>query len=108
MNRLEQLMSLYSESPNDAFLQFAIAKEHEKNGNEQEALHWYLQLKNVQSHYVGLYYHLGKLYERLQDIPMAVATYRTGIEIAKEVKDHHALSELNGARLQIDDEDDWG
>ncbi len=107
MDRLSQLMNLYSQSPNDAFLQFAIAKEHEKNGQEKEALNWYLQLRQAQPNYVGLYYHLGKLYERLQDLPKAVETYRAGIVVAKEVNDRHALGELNGARLQVDDEDDW-
>jgi len=107
MNRLEQLMNLHSESPGDAFLLFAIAKEHEKTGQDEEALSWYLRLKSAHLSYVGLYYHLGKLYERLQDLTSAITTYREGMKIARAAKDQHALGELNGARLQIDEEEDW-
>lgn len=107
MNRLEQLMNLYSEAPGDAFLLFAIAKEHEKTGQEAEALQWFLRLKAAHPSYVGMYYHLGKLYERLQDQSAAIATYREGMKIARAAKDQHALGELNGARLQIDEEEDW-
>lgn len=105
MNRLEMLLQLHRENPADAFTMFALAKEYEKGGNAQEALSTYLQLRDTQPDYVGLYYHLGKLQEKLQDPGAAIITYRSGMEYAKKAGDMHAFGELNGARMQIDDDD---
>ena len=52
--------------------------------------------------YVGLYYHLGKLLERLERIEEAVSVYRDGIGIATRLKDLHARSELQSALLEAE------
>jgi len=56
-------MTFLEASPDDSFLLFAIAKEHEKAGATDEALEYYLKLTATDPDYVGTYYHLGKLYE---------------------------------------------
>jgi tetratricopeptide (TPR) repeat protein len=105
MNRLEMLLELRKEQPNDAFMLFALAKEYEKGGDADQALSYYLELLSVNPGYVGLYYHLGKLYEQKNTPEKAIATYRSGMEVAKKAGDMHAWAELNGARMQIDEED---
>lgn len=102
-NRLEQLQNLLSESPSDDFLHFAIAKEYEKLKDNEQALHYYQKLIALNPDYVGVYYHLGKLYERQEAFEKALSTYKTGMEVAKKVGDQHALSELAGARLGIEE-----
>ena len=106
MNRLEMLLQLHQENPGDAFTIFALAKEYEKGGDANQALSMYLLLKETHPGYVGLYYHLGKLQEKLQSPESAIETYRSGMEYAKKAGDMHAFGELNGARMQIDDDDD--
>jgi len=106
-NRLEQLLQLLKESPQDDFLTFAIAKEHEKHGREQEALQWYLRLREQSPDYVGTYYHLGKWYERQGQAPEAFATYKEGMAVAQKAGDQHALSELAGAKLALGEEEDF-
>lgn len=105
MNRLEMLQQLHRENPGDAFTMFALAKEFEKGNDPTQALSMYLLLKEAHPEYVGLYYHLGKLQEKLQDPDGAIKTYRSGMEYAKKAGDMHAFGELNGARMQIDDDD---
>ncbi len=101
--RLQQLTQLLESAPNDAFVLFAVAKEHEGLHNDAEALAFYLRLLETDPGYVGLYYHLGKLYEKQQTFDQAIQTYKQGIEISKKAGDRHAMSELNGALLNLED-----
>lgn len=105
--RLSQLLSFYKDSPNDAFILFALAKEYEGLGQNDLALKHYLELKEKQENYVGLYYHLGKLYEVFNQEKTAWDIYSKGIEIARQAGDQHALNELAGARLNLGDEEDF-
>ena len=103
MTRLQHLLQLHEAAPTDTFLLFALAKEHEKTEDDANALAFYLLLRRTDPRYVGLYYHLGKLYERMQRIGEAVEAYRAGIEVSKQVGDRHAQSELSGALLEWED-----
>ncbi|RMF01354.1 MAG: tetratricopeptide repeat protein [Bacteroidetes bacterium] len=105
--RLQQLLAFWSDSPEDSFLLFAIAKEYEKLGQLEEALSKYLELKKIDPNYIGLYYHLGKLYEARGAAQMAWDTYSEGIRVARQVGDQHALNELATARLNLGDEEDF-
>jgi len=103
MSRLNQLLTMLSESPGDPFLLFALAKEYEKQNQKEEARAHYQRLLKNHPDYVGIYYHLGKLYEQLGEREMADTTYRQGMDIARDQGDHHALSELTGAHGQLQD-----
>jgi len=95
--RLELLKKHLSEDPNDSFLLFAIAKEYEKKQNFSKAQSYFEILREKDKNYIGLYYHLGKLFERNDENEKAIDIYKAGIVLAKEQKDFHAASELNGA-----------
>ena len=101
--RLTYLTQLLESSPTDSFVLFALAKEYEKSGDTALALDFYHQLRAADPAYVGLYYHLGKLYEQQQDIPNAVAVYKQGIVAARTAGDRHAESELVGALMEWED-----
>ena len=101
-SRLTKLMTFLEVSPDDSFLLFAIAKEYEKLGVVDRALEYYLKLTTTDADYVGTYYHLGKLYEEEEANKKALAIYQKGIEIAKKIKDQHALSELMGAKMNLE------
>lgn len=100
--RLPYLLQLLDSSPNDTFVLFALAKEYENAGDQAQALSYYLRLKETDAGYIGLYYHLGKLYESLSETENARSTYQMGIEICKQTGDRHALSELQAALLNLD------
>ena len=60
MSRLEQLQAFLKESPDDPFILFALAKEYEKQGDDDHTKQYFLQLTREHPKYVGTYYHLGK------------------------------------------------
>ncbi len=107
MTRLDQLMKYLSDAPNDSFLLFAIAKEHESNSDATNAFAYYLRLVEEHENYVGTYYHLGKLYEKTENVAEAIKIYKKGMEIAQQQGDRHAFGELATAKMNIDDEDEF-
>ncbi len=104
--RLQRLHQLLETSPNDSFALFALAKEYEGLQDAEQALAYYLRLRALDPGYVGLYYHLGKLLEKTGQPDSALQTYRQGMEVAKQAGDMHAYSELNVARMDLDDSDE--
>lgn len=104
--RLQLLQQILEKTPGDSFALFALAKEHEGLGDLPEALSFYRQLRESDPNYVGLYYHLGKLLERLNQPEEAILTYRAGMAIAKQMGDQHAWSELSAANMELDDDED--
>ncbi len=105
IQRLAYLLQLLEAAPNDAFLLFAIAKEQEKQGDVIQALHYYEQLRSTDASYVGVYYHLGKLYEQTGQEELATTTYRAGMAVARQAGDTHALGELAAAKLNLSDDE---
>lgn len=108
-SRLEQLLKFLEQEPNDPFLQYALATEYLQNNKLETALFYYEGLVNNHQNYVGTYYHLGKLYELLGRKEDAIKIYYAGIQISKNKKDMHALSELQAvynAIVGLDYEDD--
>ena len=47
--------------------------------------------------YIGSYYHLAKLLERIEQPDEAIRVYEKGMEEAKKGGDNHAFGELRGA-----------
>lgn len=101
--RLSYLLQLLESAPADAFVLFATAKEYEKNAGLGQAMVYYQKLYAAEPGYVGLYYHWGKLHEQQQEFDQAIKTYKLGIEVARKASDFHALSELQGALLNLED-----
>ena len=102
IDRLEQLQSFYEEDPNDSFTRFALAQEHLKRDHVDKALSFFEGLVDTDPDYVGTYYHLGKLYERLGRGDEAISTYEDGIEVAREQGEQKTLSELQDAKLKAE------
>ena len=100
-DRIEKIKSFLAQSPNDCFLNHALALEYIKLGDEALArTHFEINLKNDPT-YVATYYHLGKLLERIQEQEQAIKIYETGMEQAKAAKDNHSYSELQGAYEEL-------
>ncbi len=103
-DRIQMLLDMHQESPEDTFVLFALGKEHQSQKDWKQALHFYQLLIQTDEEYVGVYYHLGKLYEAQSQLEKAINTYKKGIEIATKVGDLHAKSELAGACMSIDED----
>lgn len=100
-NRLQYLLNLLESQPGESFVLFAVAKEYEKGNDDAKALEFYRKLRAADPAYVGLYYHLGKLYERLGDTEQAREAYEAGSATARQAGDRHALGELQAALLDL-------
>lgn len=101
-NRMNELMNLLDKDNHDSFLLFAIAKEYENNHMPDQAENYYLELKRVDPSYVGLYYHLAKLYEELGKTENALEIYGEGVFMAGKLNDQHAMSELKNAKMNLE------
>ncbi len=103
MNRIEKLNGFLQASPNDSFLQHALALEYIKDGNDADAEKLFDEILMRDPGYVGSYYHLGKLLERSGETDKAITVYKRGMEETKKVADKHAYSELQGALEEVED-----
>ena len=100
--RLKQLLQFHEADPKDTFILFALAKEYETHSVLDKALFYYLKLKETDSNYIGLYYHLAALYEEIGQNQTAIEHYNQGIEIGKKAGDFHSVSELQNAKVNLE------
>lgn len=90
-------------SPEDSFLQHALALEYIKLGKDNEARKLFEEIISREPGYVGTYYHLGKLLERSGDTDGALGVYETGMDEARKAGDNHSLNELRAAWDDLSD-----
>ena len=100
--RLDRLKKLLKEDPDNSFILFAIAKEHEGLGEKGTAIKHFLSLIEKDAQYVGTYYHLAQLYEETGDEEAALIIYQKGMAVAQAAKDQHAYSELQNAKMNLE------
>lgn len=104
MDKITHLKSFLELDPNDSFTKFALALEYQKLGNTQLAEEYFVDIVEKDADYVGVYYHLGKLYETLGKSEQAALTYTKGLDVARLSKDNHAANELAEALLNLNDD----
>ena len=97
MDRVEKIKSMLQENPTDSFLCHALALEYIKLGNDSDARKLFESILKNEPGYIGTYYHLAKLLERIGEIDNAIKVYEKGMEEAKKAGDNHSLSELRSA-----------
>ncbi len=103
MNRIDKLKEFLQATPNDSFLQHALALEYIKEDNDIEAKNLFETILKREPNYVGSYYHLGKLLERNNNFAEAINIYKNGMVEAKTSKDNHSYNELMGALEDLED-----
>jgi tetratricopeptide (TPR) repeat protein len=101
--RLQQLIEMLKDEPNDSFLNYALALEFAKNNDVPKAIELTEALLERDENYLGAYYQLGKYYEQTGAIEKATDTYTKGIAIAKTQNNRKAQGELNEALMMLED-----
>lgn len=96
-DRIAQLQAFLKETPNDCFLNHALALEYIKRGEDAAAKELFERNRSNDAGYVATYYHLGKLLERTGETQPAIDIYEQGMKVAKAANDMHAYNELQGA-----------
>ena len=97
MERMEKLKEFLSANPTDSFLQHALALEYIKIGNDASARKLFEEILTRDKNYIGSYYHLAKLLERMGEPDLAIQWYEKGMAAAKASGDQHAYNELQMA-----------
>lgn len=101
MSRIEKLLEFLKKSGADSFLQHALALEYIKIGNDGEARKLFNEILLREPTYIGSYYHLAKLLERLGETDRAIKVYERGMAEAKKANDQHSYNELQAALEDI-------
>lgn len=97
IDRIERLKTFLKESPDDCFINHALALEFVKLQDDATAKAYFEKNYQFDPSYVATYYHLGKLLERLQQPTDALRIYEEGMQAAKKAGDQHSYNELQGA-----------
>lgn len=97
MDRIEKIKEFLQASPGDNFLRHALALEYSKAGEDVQARELFEAILNQSPDYVGSYYHLAKLLEKMEEPTLAIEWYEKGMAAAKKAGDNHAYNELQAA-----------
>jgi Tfp pilus assembly protein PilF len=97
MDRIAQLKAFLEKSPEDAFVQHALALEYIKRNDDATARSLFETLLRTNEDYIGSYYHLAKLLERTGERQQAIAVYEKGLAKSKALGDNHTYNELLAA-----------
>lgn len=95
--RIEKLKAFLKDSPDDCFLNHALALEYVKQGDDETAKVYFEKNLSFDKFYIATYYHLGKLLERSGAQEEAILTYEKGMQVAKAANDMHSYNELQAA-----------
>jgi Tfp pilus assembly protein PilF len=104
MDRIAKLQELLLANPDDSFVQHALALEHIKKGEDEEARVLFEKILSRDENYIGSYYHLARLLERNQHREQAIKWYEKGMVIARNTGDQHAYNELQAAYEDLIDQ----
>jgi tetratricopeptide (TPR) repeat protein len=99
--RILQLTEFLQQSPSDNFLIHALALEYAKVEDFEQAKFYFEKNIALDNKYVATYYHLGKLYEKNGQEQEAINIYHAGMQVAQEVGDKHAYSELRSVYEEL-------
>lgn len=101
-SRISTLAKAVKENPEDSFYKFTLALEMLKIDQSNKARVLFEAIRDQDPEYVGVYYHLAKLYTELDENKKAIDTYKEGIRVAESQNDLHTKSELSSALLNLE------
>lgn len=101
-SKIKQLARQIKNNPSDSFSKFALALEFRKEGEFKKARILFEDILSSDPDYVGVYYHLGKLYEALDHLDDARELYQKGIQVAADQNEQRTEKELKEALLQVE------
>lgn len=101
-SRISTLAKAVKEHPEDSFYKFTLALEMLKISELEKARILFESIRRDDPEYVGVYYHLAKLYVELGENKKALDTYKNGIKVAENQNDQHTKSELSAALMNLE------
>lgn len=95
--RLETLLALLQQHPEDPFVRYGVAMEYKNQGQWEESHRVFEELAIRHPAYVPQYLMHGHVLEQLHRLPEAQTVYRLGLQQAHQAGQTHAARELQAA-----------
>ena len=95
--KIRELAELLQKNPKDSFVKFALALELLKQDDVTKARVLFESVLKQDPEYLGVYYHLGKVYEYEGRPSDAKEMYTDGVIIAEKQENERTLLELKDA-----------
>ena len=96
-NRLEILLQMVAQDPNNSFARYGLAMEYANTGQYEQAVAEYRALLAQDENYSAAYYHGGQALEKLGRVEEAKAIYEKGLAATRRKGDSHTYSEIEAA-----------
>jgi len=100
-SRIEQIKAFLKDSPEDSFLNYALAIEYIGLQDFKGAKALFEKLLINAPDYTATYYHYGKLLLKEGEKEKAMEIFTTGIKHAEQNKELHTTAELRSALNEI-------
>lgn len=100
-NNISRLAKNIQQDPSDTFSKFALALELLKDDRVEKAQLLFEAILKQDPDYLGVYYHLGKLYQRREMYSHAKEMFSKGIKLAEKKNESRTKSELSEALIQL-------
>jgi hypothetical protein len=102
LDRKSKLLGMLAESPDDDFLNFAIAMEELATENLQLAQSFFQKCIEINPMHIPARFQLAKIAYSLQQNDKAIVLLNEGISILKEKKDLKTLNEFRSLLSEIE------
>ena len=100
-SRIEQIKTFLRDSPDDAFLNYALAIEYLGGNKPEKAKLIFEFLLERHPTYSATYYHYGKMLLKDNERTRAQEIFEFGVSIAVYNKELHAAAELRSALNEL-------
>lgn len=106
-DKIQRLAFNLKKNPNDSFSKFALALELLKRDQVTKAVVLFESILEQDPDYLGVYYHLGKLYQKMSQYQKAGELFNRGIDLAEKQQNKRTKSELAEALENLKNETDY-
>ena len=103
LSRINMLLSLLVNEPNDVFTNYALAIEYAGEGDLEKAEKQFLKVLEIDNNYLPCYYQLGQLHEKHKGTQVALDYYKKGLELAKLQGNSKTANEISEAIFLLED-----
>ncbi len=92
--RIAKLEKMLQADPTDAFVLYALAQEHAKQGSTDLAVGFYDRCLGADPGYCYAYYHKARVLGEAGRGPEAIKAAKAGMALAKKLSDMKAMTEF--------------
>jgi predicted Zn-dependent protease len=96
LTRLEKLQGMLQDSPEDVFLNYALAMEHVSGGRIEDALTAFRRVLTIDTNHSAAWFQQAQLLAGAGDYAGAHDSAARGVAAARVQGDQHAVEEIGG------------